>query len=225
MKGIDARRILILEPDQHSYRLRLVEPGAGCALPGGEALCQTLLREDPETMVIARGPMPFLSGNKTTVGYLSPLTGLPHYSFVGGRGFAELLNLGLDAIVLAGQGKSNEYLVVSGRAPNLKVEWKPAADLPLGQRSAYYWLVEQELDGHAERGSVFTLGEGAHLGFRTANLGVDGLYHAGRGGAGKIFGRFVAAMVLRGQPVDWQDWFGPQADLFWTYVMGRFAAG
>lgn len=52
-----------------------------------------MLREDADTLVIARGPMPFLSGNKTMVGYISPLTGLPHYSAVGGRSFAELLNL------------------------------------------------------------------------------------------------------------------------------------
>ncbi len=93
--------MLILEPDKQRYQLRLLEPDAEHLLLGGEALCQYLLREDPSVLVIARGPDAFLSGNKTTVGYISPLTGLPHYSFVGGRGFAELLNLGLDAIVFS----------------------------------------------------------------------------------------------------------------------------
>lgn len=218
MRDMEPRRLLILEPEWQCYRLRLLHPGsldkdpqAEYFLLGGEALCQYLLREDLEALVISRGPMPFLSGNKTTVGYVSPMTGLPHYSFVGGRGFAELLNLGLDAIVLSGEGRANDYVVISGRAPNLTVEWKSAADLPPGQRSAYYWLLEHELDGQAERGSIFTVGEAARLGYRTANLGADGLYHAGRGGAGGVFRRFVAAMVLRGEPVSWQEWLGPRA--------------
>ena len=110
MRGLTELRLLILETESRRHRLRLLnpvsldrDPQADYRLLGGEALCQYLLRGDPQAMVIARGPMPFLSGNKTTVGYLSPLTGLPHYSFVGGRGFAELLNLGLDAIVLTGR--------------------------------------------------------------------------------------------------------------------------
>ena len=227
MKGLEARRLLILEPTQHRYRLRLLEPKADYLLLSGEALCQALLREDPKALVIARGPMPFLSGNKTTVGYISPLTDLPHYSFVGGRGFAELLNLGLDAIVLSGGGRSdeaypNEYVVISGRAPGVTVEWKPAADLPSGQRSAYYWLLDCELDGQPDRGSILAVGEGARLGFRTANLSVDGLYHAGRGGAGSLFARFVAAMVLRGSPLSWQEWLGPRAESFWSLREGEF---
>jgi aldehyde:ferredoxin oxidoreductase len=218
---MEPRRLLILEPERRRYRLRLLhpqaldkDPRAEYLLLSGESLCQYLLREASEAMVIARGPMPFLSGNKMTVGYISPLTGLPHYSFVGGRGYAELLNLGLDAIVLTGMGRSNEYVVVSGRAPRLTVEWKSAVDLPSGQRGAFYWLMERELSGQPEHGSIFTIGEGTRLGYRTANLGVDGLYHAGRGGAGGVFGRFVTAMVLRGDPISWQEWFGHRAEMF-----------
>lgn len=222
MRGVEARRLLILEPERRLYRLRLLPPPADLPLLSGEALCQNLLRQDPDALVIARGPMSFLSGNKTTVGYISPLTGLPHYSFVGGRGFAELLNLGLDAIVLSGAARSDEYVVISGRAPHLAVEWKPAAGLPPGQRSAFYWLLERELDGRRDRGSIFTVGEGARLGYRTANLGVDGLYHAGRGGAGGVFARFAAAMVLRGEPVAWQDCFGSRAEAFWELREGEF---
>ncbi len=229
MRGFEARRLLILEPARRRYRLRLLHPAAldkdpraVYSLLGGEALCQYLLRENPDALVFARGPMPFFSGNKMTVGYVSPLTGLPHYSFVGGRGFAELLNLGLDAILLSGAGQPDEYVVVSGRAPGLTVEWKSAADpstgsgqgLPRGQRSAFYWLLDRELGGARDRGSIFTVGEGARLGYRTANLGVDGLYHAGRGGAGSVFGCFAAAMVLRGDPISWQEWFGPRAEGF-----------
>jgi aldehyde:ferredoxin oxidoreductase len=241
MRGLAERRLLILDTERKRYRLQLLNPSAlegdpraDYRLLGGEALCQYMLRKDPEVMVIARGPMPFLSGNKTTMGYLSPLTGLPHYSFVGGRGFAELLNLGLDAIVLCGsggaghghrdRGPSDLYVVISGRAPHLMVAWRSAAELPTGQRSAFYWLVAQELDGVADRGSVFTVGEGARgqrNGYQTANLGVDGLYHAGRGGAGGVFARFVAALVLRGEPFSWQDWLGTGAGLFWDLREGE----
>jgi aldehyde:ferredoxin oxidoreductase len=227
MRGLEPRRLLVLEPGQRCYRLRLLQPTADLPLLGGEALCHTLLREDPEALIIARGPLPFLSGNKATVGYLSPLTGLPHYSFVGGRAFSELLNLGLDALVFSGAGRSGaggpgDYVVVSGRAPRLSVEWKSGAGLPTGQRSAFHWLLDRELDGQAERGSVVTIGEGARLGYRTANLAVDGLYHAGRGGAGLAFARFVAALVLRGRALDWQEWLGPRADAFWDLREGEF---
>ena len=58
-----------------------------------------------------------------------------------------------------------------------------------------------ELNGDAKSGSVLTLGEGAHLGYLSANLAAEGFYHAGRGGAGAVFARFAAAMVLRGEPV------------------------
>jgi aldehyde:ferredoxin oxidoreductase len=224
----ETRRLLILEPERRRHRLRLLRSGAGQADPradysllSGEALCQYLLRETPGALVLARGPMPFLSGNKMTVGYLSPLTGVPHYSFVGGRGFAELVNLGLDAIVLLGQNPRQEYIVVAGRAPNLSVEWKPTGDLPPGQRSAYYWLQKWELDGRGDRGSILTIGEGARLGYHTANLGVDGLYHAGRGGAGSVFQRFAAALVLRGNPVSWRERLGSQAEAFWNLREGE----
>ena len=233
MGDLSARRLLMLDTKRRRYRLRLLnpvvlnqEPNADYLLLHGEALCHYLLREDPAAQIIARGPLPFLSGNKTTIGYLSPLTRLPHYSFVGGRGFAELLNLGLDAIVLCGEGRADEdyqheYVVISGRAPHLTVEWKSAVSLPSGQRSAYYWLLEHELDGQPERGSIFAVGEGARLGFRMANLAVDGLYHAGRGGAGAVFARFTEAMVLRGEQLSWQDWFATGAEAFWELREGE----
>jgi aldehyde:ferredoxin oxidoreductase len=148
--------------------------------------------------------MVFLAGNKATVGYLSPLTRLPHYSFVGGRAAAQLFNLGLDAIVLSGSGArtSTNLLVVTGCAPDVNVEFKPALDLPSGQRAAFYHLVKRELDGNAEMGSVFTLGDGALHGYPIANLAVDGLYHAGRGGAGHVFARYTRSLVLRAVPLD-----------------------
>jgi aldehyde:ferredoxin oxidoreductase len=176
----------------------------------GETLCQYLLRRDPKALAVARGPMPFLSGNKATVGYISSLTGVPHYSFVGGRAAAQLLNLGLDAICLQDEQAGlplSHYLVISGRAPNLTVEFKSAADLPTGQRSAYYWLLERELGGDAYAGSIFTVGEGAQLGYRSANLAVEAIYHAGRGGAGIVFARFASALVLRGEPMELAGFF------------------
>lgn len=231
MKSLEPRRILFLEPARQRYRLRLLAPSADLLLLGGEALCHVLLSEvlnQPQarnSLVVARGPVPFLPGNKTTVGYISPLTGLPHYSFVGGRACAELLNLGLDAIVLVGDealdGVSDTYAVIAGRAPELAVTWQSGDELPSGQREAYYWLLAHELGGRPGQGSIFALGEGARLGYRTANLGVDGLYHAGRGGAGGIFARLLAALVLRGDPIDEQAWFGPRAEAFWDLREGE----
>ena len=230
-------RVLVVDVARRRYRLRTLVPGQvrhdprdDYTILGGEALCQFLLREDAGAMVIARGPLPFLAGNKTAVGYFSPLTGLPHYSFVGGRGFAALFDLGLDALVLTSAAVGSDaappdhYLVVSGRAPHIAVTWKSAADLPTGQRSAFYRLVECELDGLPESGSIFTLGEAARLGYRPANLAVDGIYHAGRGGAGHVFARFAAALVLLGEPVTPATWFGPRGDAFRDLRNGEIRA-
>jgi len=217
-------RVLMLDPTARRYWLRTLHAGqAGTdsredtTLLGGETLCQFLLRENSDALILARGPLPFLAGNKLTVGYLSPLTGIPHYSFVGGRAAAELLNLGLDAICFNGStfaSIAGAYLVISGCAPNLNVEWKSTAGLPTGQRSAYYALLAAELAGQPERGSILTLGQGARLGYRTANLAVEGLYHAGRGGAGYVFSRFAAALVLRGIPLTLEQALGPRAEAF-----------
>ncbi len=211
------RRLLLINPFAKRWQLETLQvetlekdPREDYFVLSGETLCQYLLRRDREALIIARGPMPFLSGNKSTVGYISPLTGMPHYSFVGGRAAARLLYLGLDAICFQGEGAGlpwSHYLVVSGRAPNLTVEFKPAADLPAGQRSAYYWLLERELGGDAYAGSILTLGEGARLGYRSANLAVEAIYHAGRGGAGHVFSRFAAALVLRGDAMESPQYF------------------
>jgi aldehyde:ferredoxin oxidoreductase len=99
------RRLLLIDPAAQRWRLEMLDterlerdPREDYFALSGEALCQYLLRRDHDALTIARGPMPFLSGNKASVGYVSPLTGVPHYSFVGGRAAAQLLNLGLDAI-------------------------------------------------------------------------------------------------------------------------------
>jgi len=212
------RRLLVLEPAQQSWRLETLrvetlahDEREDYFTLHGEALCQYLLRRDATCLVIARGPMPYLAGNKATVGYLSPLTGLPHYSFVGGRAAAQLFDLGLDGLVLCGAPLAWESLptiVVAGSAPGLDVRWRESGELPAGQRSAYYALIERELGGHAELGSVFCLGQGAGLGYQTANLAVEGIYHAGRGGAGAVLARYARALVLRGMPRQQADYFG-----------------
>jgi aldehyde:ferredoxin oxidoreductase len=235
---MEVRRLLVLNPTDRRYHLRTLrvadldlDPREDALLLWGEALAHYLLREDPGSLIIARGPMAFLSGNKATVGYLSPLTGLPHYSFVGGGGFAELFNLGLDALVLVGLSQEElhaadvavTYAVVSGRSPNLNVTWRSAEDLPSGQRSAYHWLLERECAGDANGASVFTVGDAARYGYAEANLAVDGLYHAGRGGAGYVFSRYLRALVLRGQPVDLFAWMGDRATAFQTLRRGEIS--
>ena len=96
---------------------------------------------------------------------------------------------------------------MSGRAPNLVVEFKPSEPLPTGQRSAYYWLLERELNGDTHAGSIFTLGEAAHLGYASANVAVEAIYHAGRGGAGAVFAHYASALVLRGEPMELAEFF------------------
>lgn len=215
------RRLLCLAPAARRWHLETLQverldkdPREDYFVLSGEALCQYLLRRDPRLLVIARGPLPFISGNKATVGYVSPLTGLPHYSFVGGRAAAQLLNLGLDAICFepvsmqVGECANSPIVTIGGRAPNLTVEFKPAGDLPSGQRSAYYWLLEHELGGDRYAGSILTIGQAARLGYLSANLAVEAIYHAGRGGAGLVFSRFAAALVLRGEPLEAAAFFG-----------------
>ena len=99
------RRLLFINPIQQQWHLATLhvdtlqkDPREDYFTLSGEPLCQYLLRQDRSSLVITRGPLPFLSGNKATVGYISPLTELPHYSFVGGRAAAELFNLGLDGL-------------------------------------------------------------------------------------------------------------------------------
>ena len=208
------RRLLYLDPGRRSYRLETIrletvahDDREAYLTLQGESLCQYVLRSDAAAMTLARGPFAFLAGNKATVGYVSPITGVPHYSFVGGRAAAELFNLGLDAVVFSGEGASEVYVVLSGRAPSLSVRFVSAEDVPPGQRGAFYHLVQAELEGNPEQGSVFTVGEGARHGYETSNLAADGIYHAGRGGAGLVFSCFARALVLCGDPLDQQRFF------------------
>ncbi len=218
-----ARHLLILDATNERYWLETLDARtAQYTAPGvygaredygplyGETVCQYLLRQAPDGLSIARGPLPFLAGNKATIGYLSPLTGAPHYSFVGGRTAAQLFYLGLDAVLLTGphhkvSDRRPPLVVIEGRAPNLHVSFLPADlpadELPRGQRSAFYWLVERHLDGEPDAGSVLTLGQAAYLGHQAANLAAEAIYHAGRGGCGTVFARFVSALVLRGEPL------------------------
>ncbi len=92
------RRLLLIDSAARRWRLEALQietlekdPREDYSILSGEALCQYLLRRDPGALVIARGPRPFLSGNKASVGYVSPLTGVPHYSFrrAGGGAVAE----------------------------------------------------------------------------------------------------------------------------------------
>ena len=239
------RRLIFVDPSTQRWRLETLQvetlekdPREDYITLSGETLCQYLLRRDESALVIARGPLPFLSGNKASVGYVSPLTRVPHYSFVGGRAAAQLLNLGLDAICFqanrqvsksanrqigksASQRISNlqspisnlPIIVISGRAPNLSVTFEPSDALPSGQRSAYYWLLERELGGDRYAGSIFTIGEGARLGYASANLAVEAIYHAGRGGAGEVFARFAPALVLRGEPMEPAEFFAAVSPL------------
>lgn len=215
------RQILSIDSASQRWEIRTLEveslvkdPREEYLVLSGEPLCQYLLRSDPDALIIARGPTPFLTGNKATVGYISPLTGLPHYSYMGGRVAAQLFYLGLDAIAFQSPGSSPSsppVIVLSGHTPSLDLEFRPADGLPAGQRAAYYWLIESELYGDAQSGSVLTLGEGAYLGYLSANIAAEGIYHAGRAGAGAVLARSVSAIVLRGEPIGPFEFFGDES--------------
>ncbi len=164
----------------------------------GESLAQYLLRQNPDDLVITRGPFVRFPFNKATVGYVSPLTGVPHYSFVGGQSFREIWSLGLDAVVFTNplDSTAEHYVEISGHVPDVQARFVLDESLPRGQRSAYYYLVSKELDGNALWGSVFTLGHGAYHGYLSANVAVEAIYHAGRGGAGAVMRKFTRALVL-----------------------------
>jgi aldehyde:ferredoxin oxidoreductase len=219
------RRLLIIEAASRRWHLETLRvESLACdsredyGVLSGESLCQYILRRDPKALVIARGPLVFLAGNKASLGYVSPLTSLPHYSFVGGRAAAQLLNLGLDAIVFQSPISNSKpqipYILISGRAPDLKVQFKNADGLPRGQRSAYYWLLEHELSGEPGIGSILTVGDAAYWDSRSANLAADAIYHAGRGGCGAVFIRFASALALRGALLEPHQFFPPEAGDF-----------
>jgi aldehyde:ferredoxin oxidoreductase len=226
----ESRRVLFLDSANQQYVYRRLawqgpseKDSTDYTLLWGEALCQYILRRHPDALIIARGPMPYLSGNKATVGYISPITGVPHYSFVGGRGFASLVDLGLDAIVfvppvnnISPSQQADEALCIhiTGRAPSLEVCWLTPDDMPSGQRSATHWIIDHVLEGHPERGSVFVTGEAANHRYRIANIAVEGLYHAGRGGAGYVFGQFARALVLEGEQQTLDQYLGDRSETF-----------
>jgi len=164
----------------------------------GESLAQYLLRQNPDDLVITRGPLVRFPSNKATVGYISPLTGVPHYSFVGGQSFREMWQLGVNAIVFTNalDDTAEHYVTVSGHVPDIQVQFVSDESLPRGQRSAYYYLVSKELEDQKLWGSIFTLGHGAYHGYLSANVAVEAMYHAGRGGAGAIMRKFTRALVL-----------------------------
>lgn len=218
------RQILRIDSTHETWTLETLEvntlkkdPREEYLVLSGEPLCQYLLRGSPDSMIIARGPLPYLTGNKATVGFISPLTQLPNYGLIGGRVPFQLHNLGLDAVVFerpTTRTGSRPIIILRGRVPDLEVSFVDSADLPRGQRSAWYWLIENELNGAPRYASTLTIGEGAYLGYLAANLAAEGFYHAGRGGSGAVFGRFASALVLDGAPFDPDEFFGEEGSGF-----------
>jgi aldehyde:ferredoxin oxidoreductase len=199
------RFILKIDASNRSFKLEDIDPEnlqkderEDYLIFWGEALAQYLLRQNPGSLVISRGPLIRFPFNKSTVGYISPLTGVPHYSFVGGQSFREIWQLGLDAIVFVNpvDGMAEHYITVENHVPDTEVNFIVDESLPKGQRSAYYYLVEKELEGNALWGSIFTLGHASYNRHLSANVAVEAMYHAGRGGAGYVMGRFTRALVL-----------------------------
>lgn len=62
------RRILLIEPAAQRWHLETLtveslekDPREAYLVLSGEPLCQVLLRRDPDALIIARGPTPFLT--------------------------------------------------------------------------------------------------------------------------------------------------------------------
>ena len=126
------RFVLKIDAKKKSYTLDDIGPASlnqdpreNYSILWGESLAQYLLRQNPDDLVITRGPLVRFPINKVTVGYISPLTGVPHYSFVGGQSVRELWQLGLDAVVFTNELDDNAdyYVKISGHAPNIQVEF------------------------------------------------------------------------------------------------------
>ena len=133
------RYILKIDAANRSFILEDIDPAnlqkdarEDYSIFHGESLAQYLLRRNPDDFVIARGPLVRFPANKSTVGYISPLTGTPHYSFVGGNSFREIWSLGLDAIVLTNplDDVAEHYVSVSGHVPDIHVQFIPDESLP-----------------------------------------------------------------------------------------------
>jgi hypothetical protein len=69
------RRLMLIDAAHGHWRLETLDlhkletdPREDYFVLSGERLCLYLLRRDHGALVIARGPMPYLSGNKASVG-------------------------------------------------------------------------------------------------------------------------------------------------------------
>ena len=93
------RRLLVIDAALECWRLRTLDsdspasdPREDYGLLAGESLCQFLLREDPESLIIARGPLPFLAGNKGGVDSEERYSDFGYDSEYGIGGWACMLN-------------------------------------------------------------------------------------------------------------------------------------
>ncbi|MBD3320437.1 MAG: hypothetical protein GF350_05000 [Chitinivibrionales bacterium] len=228
------RRILHIDPFKQAWHFERLcieqcknDPRHDYFILSGETLCQYLLRRNTAALVIAGTPIPYISGVKSCIGFISPITGLPHYSFTGGHSTAQLAYAHLDAICICTDTpppntEKMTYIVIEGQAPETEIFFKSAAHLPSGQRSAYYWLLNKEASGKAEETSIFTIGDGARLGFKSANIAIDAMYHAGRGGTGMVFSRYASALVLKNAPSNADQLFGRETDLLQSNAVAEY---
>ncbi|UCD57901.1 MAG: aldehyde ferredoxin oxidoreductase [Candidatus Hydrogenedentota bacterium] len=168
---------------------------------GGRALSSTIIsKEVPPTcdpigrhneLVVAPG---LLSGTgapcsgRLSIGAKSPLTGGIKESNVGGTASPKIARLGIAAIVVAGEPRSDRFYVLKVNKDNSSLE--EAGDLAgLGNYAACERLHKK----YGEKVSILSIGQAGEMRLAGASVAVTDMEgspnrHAGRGGMGAVMG-------------------------------------
>ena len=166
--------------------------------------------DEANALVVSAGPLcgttEFTGSGRASVVSLSPLTGLPYDSTVGGDFGALLKSSGFDALAVVGRAAKPLRILVDGRAG--LVGFEPADDVGEDCYEEASRLTERHTpaDGTARHVSVLLPGRAArhsalaclHVS-RPTNTGGMRLKQAGRGGLGRVLhAKGVRAIVVCG---------------------------
>ncbi|MEE9353582.1 MAG: aldehyde ferredoxin oxidoreductase N-terminal domain-containing protein, partial [Candidatus Thorarchaeota archaeon] len=165
--------------------------------------------DDPENEIcIATGPLggvtQYPGAGKSIVTSISPMTGIPIDSNVGGYFGPNLKMAGFDALEIQGKAKSDIYVYIDG--DNGKVEIHDASDLPDTAYEITRVLTERHTEKDGKDLSVVTSGPGSEhaymgcLNFSWWDIrrNLPRYKQAGRGGIGTVFrNKKVKALVAK----------------------------
>jgi aldehyde:ferredoxin oxidoreductase len=170
---------------------------------------------DPENeIVISSGPCggitQYPGSGKSLVVTISPLTGVPVDSNVGGH-FGPLLKFaGWDAIEVQGKADKDVIVVIDG--PNGRVTIEEAVDVPTDTHLLGNWVYDEMAESEEDRYFVSSVSAGTgseHTRIGCLNFSLydrrrkaPRFKQAGRGGIGTVFrDKRVKALVVKSQPV------------------------